>query len=208
MISLYTGTPGSGKSLHMAKDIYWHVRMKRPVIANFEINRDMFSDASSFTYVPYEDMTPEYLEDYARNYFKDHEFKEGTLAFYWDEAQINLNSRTWKDNQHWIPFFTQHRKLGFDVYLVCQYHEMLDKQVRTLVEYEVMHRKVNNVGWFGKVVSLAAFGHPVVCAVTRWYGQRMRLSAEWMMGTQKYYRLYDTYKMFDGAKFESVNKIV
>lgn len=198
-IYLYTGTPGSGKSLHMAKLIYWHVKTGRPVLANFEINEDMFSGkSSSFTYVPFEHMRPETFERYAKWYFGEcgNKFGEGKIHLFWDEAQIMLNSRTWRENQRFIPFFTQHRKLGYDIYLVCQNHEMLDKQVRALVEYEVSHRKVNNVGLFGKVVSLCALGHPVVCANTSWYGQRMRLSSEFMLGTAKYYRLYDTFKIF------------
>lgn len=204
MIYLFTGSPGSGKSLHMAKDIFWHVRMKRPVVANFEIDTTMFKDASSFHYVPTLELCPAVLEQIARDYFHDHKFREGAIAFYWDECQISLNSRSWRENQEWIPFFTQHRKLGYDVYLVCQHHEMLDKQARTIVEYEISHRKVNNVGWFGKFVSLFCLGHPVVCAVTKWYGQKMRLSAEWMLGTRKYYKLYDTYKMFEGAGFSKI----
>lgn len=205
MICLMTGTPGSGKSLHMATDIHWRMKLHKLVVANFEINTSRYDDPSCFVYVPTNELTPERLEAIAREYFKTHEFKEGAISFYWDEAQINLNSRSWKQNSSWIPFFTQHRKLGYNVYMVCQYHEMLDKQVRTIVEYEINHRKVNNVGWFGKFVSLFALGHPVVCAVTRWYGQKMRISAEWFIGTKKIYSLYDTYKMFEGSTFEAVS---
>lgn len=198
MIYLYTGSPGSGKSLHMAEEIYWHVKMRRPVVANFEIDTSLFKDASSFHYVPDEEWRPETFDIIAREYFANHAFREGAIHLYWDEAQVKLNSRSWRDNQFWVPFFTQHRKLGYDVVMVCQHHEMLDKQVRSIVEYEVNHRKVNNVGFFGRVVGLFALGHPVVCAVTRWYGQKMRLSASWMLGRGKYYRLYDTYKLFEG----------
>lgn len=198
MIYLYTGTPGSGKSLHMAKDIYWHVKQRRLVVANFEINTEIFKDASTFVYCPPEKWSPQFLEELARWWFSQgNEFREGAISCYWDEAQINLNSRTWKENQHWIPFFTQHRKMGYNVYLVCQHHEMLDKQVRSIIEYEVSHRKANNVGWFGFFVNTLALGHPVVCAVTRWYGQKMRLSSEWLVGFKKNYKLYDTYKLFE-----------
>lgn len=39
MIELYSGTPGSGKSLHTADLIYrWLRRWKAPVIANFSFN--------------------------------------------------------------------------------------------------------------------------------------------------------------------------
>lgn len=33
----------------------------------------------------------------------------------------------------------------------------------------------------------------------RWYGLKMRLSSEWFIGTKKYYRLYDTLKVFDAV---------
>lgn len=197
---LYTGTPGSGKSLHMSKLIYWQVKMKRACVANFEINESLFNDSSSFTYCDNQRLTPDFLVKYAQDYFSDHEFKEGAIKLFIDEAQVIFNSRDWKSEgrEDWIRFFTQHRKLGYDVYLVAQFHEMIDKQIRTLVEYEVSHRKVNNVGLFGRAVSLLSLGHAVVCAVTKWYGQSMRLGAEWMLGTRKYYRLYDTLKLFGG----------
>lgn len=35
MISLYSGTPGSGKSLHVAQKMRKHFLSGRPVIANF-----------------------------------------------------------------------------------------------------------------------------------------------------------------------------
>lgn len=198
-IFLMTGTPGSGKSAHMAMIIYYQIVLGKPVIANFEINTDMFEDASSFVYLPNELLTPESLEEYARYYFSENEFGEGKIKVFIDESQCIYGSREWRsaDRNGWIKFFTQHRKLGMDVYLVAQFHEMIDKQIRTLVEYEVSHRKVNNVGWFGKLVTLIAFGKPVFVAVTRWYGQKMRISSEWFLGRNKFFRIYDTYKLFD-----------
>lgn len=200
-IFLLTGSPGSGKSMHMAQIIHYQVKYKHPVIANFEINTDGYKDASTFWYCPNESLTPENLENFARWYFgtEGHEFGESKIKVFIDEAQIKFSNRDWNapDRAAWVKFFTLHRKLGMDIYIVAQFHEMIDKQIRALVEYEVNHRKVNNVGWFGKVVSVLMLGHPVFVGVTRWYGQKMRLSAEWFMGRKKYYRLYDTYKMFD-----------
>lgn len=198
-VYLFTGTPGSGKSLHMSKLIYWHVRMKRPVVANFEINGELFKDASSFSFIANEELSPDVLGEYAERYFSEHAFREGAIRLFIDEAQIIFGNRDWRaaDRADWIRFFTQHRKLGYDVYIIAQNHEMIDKQIRSLVEYEVMHRKVNNVGWVGKLFAVCALGHPVVCAVTRWYGMKMRLSSEWLLGTSKYYRLYDTLKVFE-----------
>ena len=45
MITLYSGTPGAGKSLHVARKIYERMRiMKRDVIATFPINMDVVTN--------------------------------------------------------------------------------------------------------------------------------------------------------------------
>ena len=52
LIYLYSGTPGSGKSLHTARDIRDALGPKRlPVIANFEIN-EKTKGYKRFTYMP------------------------------------------------------------------------------------------------------------------------------------------------------------
>ena len=96
-IFLFSGTPGSGKSVHQAMIVYYAVKLGKPVIANYEINTDLFEDASSFTYLPNEYMTPDSLEEYARWYFQDHEFGEGKIKVFIDEAQIKFNARDWRD---------------------------------------------------------------------------------------------------------------
>ena len=80
--------------------------------------------------------------------------REGEIRLFIDECAVYFNARNWNDSKRkdWIKFFhSQHRKLGYDVYLVTQFDSMVDKQVRALVEYEFKHRKLNNVGWVGKI---------------------------------------------------------
>lgn len=38
MIDLYSGTPGSGKSLHTAERLYYWLRIGKPAICNFDID--------------------------------------------------------------------------------------------------------------------------------------------------------------------------
>lgn len=53
MIMLYSGTPGSGKSLHTARDIRDSLGAKRrPVIANFDVNPRTRGYRERFTYKP------------------------------------------------------------------------------------------------------------------------------------------------------------
>lgn len=198
-VYLFTGTPGSGKSLHMAQLIYWRCFAKKPVIANFEINAERVPNrARTFSLCGNDVLSPKALEDYARWYWDGRPVKEGEIKLFIDEAQLLFNSREWNksDRAAWVAFFTQHRKMGYDVYLVCQFADMLDKQIRSLCEYEVKHRKVNNVGWVGKLIGLCAFGQTVVVGVTYWMGQKMRLGAEWTLARRKYYGIYDTFKTF------------
>ena len=60
-IYLYTGTPGSGKSYHMANVIYYDVRRGAPVVCNFDINRELFKDSKTFFYLDDDKLTPEVL---------------------------------------------------------------------------------------------------------------------------------------------------
>lgn len=182
----------------MASDIYWHVRMKRPVIANFDINRSMFKDDKSFHLVENDVLEPEWLEEFAKEYWISKPVREGAIKLYIDECSLIFSARDWgmANRRAWIRFFQLHRKLGYDVYLITQMDTMIDKNIRGLVEYEVKHRQLNKVGWVGALASVLFLGHPVTCAVTYWYGQKMRLSAQWLIGRKKWFRLYDTYKIF------------
>ena len=54
---------------------------------------------------------------------------------------------------------------------------MIDKQIRSLIEYEYIHRKVSNFGVVGKVMSMVTFGK-LFCAVKMWYPLNERLGAE------------------------------
>ena len=70
MIYLYSGTPGSGKSLHTARVIYYSLKRGCPVIANFSINLDKIKGKKSeFVEKDNSDLTPSFLIEYARNYF-------------------------------------------------------------------------------------------------------------------------------------------
>lgn len=208
MIYLYTGTPGAGKSYHMAETIYYDVKYHRPVVCNFEVNRDLWRDGGkTFYYVPNRILTPQNLAKISEVYFEDHKKREGSLKLYIDECQIIFNARNWNDKgtvsaasrADWIKFFTQHRKLGYDIYLISQFDTMIDKQIRSLVEYEVKHRKLNNVGWVGKLATVLFFGRPVFLAINYWYPMKERLSCDWRLGRKKFYRMYDTNLVFDGA---------
>lgn len=200
-VYLFTGTPGSGKSLHQAMNIHWALKMGKPVIANFEIDDSAYR-SNLFRFVDNSQMTPEFLEAFAVDYYAGRydarKNREGSIKLYLDECQLLFNARDWnaKDRLRWVRFFSQHRKLGYDIYMVAQFDTMIDKQIRSLVEYEVKHRKFNNFGKFGQLVNVVLAGRALCVGVTYWYGMKERLGSEFFLGRKRYYELYDTLKLF------------
>ena len=200
MIYLYSGTPGSGKSYHAVKDI--KDKLGRPkknrVIANFPLSLDA---GDRYQYWDNSEVCISRLVEYASKY---HVLGvEGQTLLVLDEAQCIFNSRDWNgkgivytslkskpdSRMDWIKFFSQHRKLGFNVILIAQSDKMIDKQIRVLVEYDVKHIKMNNGFFFFLPTSFLA--------VEKWYGQNMKLGTQVIWYRKRVAALYDSYAMFD-----------
>ena len=205
MISLYSGTPGSGKSLHLASRLYWKVKGNQPVICNFPLNLQKISKKQKdcFEYVSNDKLTPQFLKEYANSYWKKQggRVKEDSILLVIDECQMMFNSRDWgrTDRKEWLEFFTIHRHLGYEILLCCQFDRMLDRQIRCLIEYEYIHRKVKNFGIKGWLFNFFAGGRLHV-AVKMWYPLRERIGAEFFKAKKKYYSIYDTFLMFDDGQ--------
>lgn len=198
MIYLYSGTPGSGKSLHCARTIMLQLKRGLPVIANFDINtKKIGSKDYPFYFWSNEEVTPDRLVSFACDYWKGRTVCEGKLTLVIDECQIMFNSREWnaKGRSDWLSFFTQHRKYGYDVILIAQFDRMIDRQIRSLIEYSTVHRKVSNIGIKGKILSILSLG-TLFISVKVWYPMNERIGAEFFTARKKYYSLYDTYNTF------------
>ena len=71
MIYLYSGTPGSGKSLHTARVIRNTLMFNKPVIANIPINTSLCKHPDRFLCIPDAMLKPSALMEYSKEYFKD-----------------------------------------------------------------------------------------------------------------------------------------
>lgn len=193
MISLYSGTPGSGKSLDVARLIYYRIKLGKTVIANFPVDTVQIKGHHNgeFVFMDNEQLTPAELIRYSMQKPR----KEGEILLIIDEAQILFNTREWgkSDRKTWNTFFTQHRKLGYEIIMVAQFDQMLDKQIRALFEYEYIHRKITNYGWRGWLMAplLGSF-----IKVQYWYPVRERVGAETFRFHKKWAAIYDTNRMF------------
>ncbi len=198
MIILYSGTPGSCKSMHQAEVIYHMLRDGDVVLANYHINIDKIPKLTGQFY-QYDifDLNPDMLKSFSVKYFQSHKFKEGTLNLFIDEAQLIFNAREWGrgDRKSWLEFFTQHRKYGYDIFMIAQSDMMLDKQIRSLIEHEFIHRKFSSGGGWNKIFNVVMGGGTYVC-IKVWYPLKMQLGKSFHHIRKKYYSLYDSYRDF------------
>lgn len=237
MIYFYTGTPGSGKSLHMASEIYDALLAGKNVIANFAINEHYFDNLKhperlgKFVYVSNREwlesaytnrqtvnpltgnimrgvVPPDrytYLDglyNFALMYHKRDRkgnIKEGQTLLVFDECQELFNNRSWakKDRLDWISFFREHRKYGYEVYLISQDDKVIDKQVRAVLQYKVEHRSVANYKMAGKLLALLHGGSYFVWILSNYQirGKDGRMCSEYFTG-RKFYDFYNSYQTF------------
>jgi len=197
LIETYTGTPGSGKSLDMARKILLWLRMGSPVIGTVPINKDMIKKLKGkYYYVDIYNLDPKDLIEFSRRFCKKGKEKQVLLVV--DECQRLFNARDWnaKDRRAWNDFFQVHRHFGYDILLVTQFIKLLDKQLIALVEYNHIHRKVSNFGIGGMIISAFTFGRLFV-SVHEWYPIKAKLGSDFFLYKKKLGDLYDSYMAFD-----------
>jgi|SRR5690625_991215 len=210
MIELYTGFVGSGKSFcatKLACNIIDAPLSKKYVIANFPIKpkKTLFNkfrkkkehELKNWIYKTNDELTVDYLINKSLD-MKWNE-KESSCLLIFDEASIPFNARSFhrKDRMDWIKFLSQSRKFGYDVIFITQDARMIDKQIRALCEYEVVHKKLNNMPLL-KWLSL--FRITVFAQVSYWNGTNARFT-KGQLKLVKYSKnvadRYDTLKLFD-----------
>lgn len=193
MIWLYTGTPGSGKTLHATVDIVEWVSKRKHVVANYGVNLSIYKRLKGyfFTYMDNSEITPEFLVQFSI----DHKWpgKEGQGLLVIDEASVLFNCREFnaKGRAQWVQFFQQHRKWGWDIIFITQFDRMLDRQIRSFVEYNIIHRKVNNYGVYGAFLKLLHI--PLFIAVEFWYGVKAKTAVKFFTVDRKVAKAYNSW---------------
>jgi hypothetical protein len=195
MVTFYSGTPGSGKSYHMATEIKFKLRLGRNIICteNIDINKvneNGKRKIGNFTYVPIEEINTQFLYKYA--YENHKEGKEHQTLIIIDEAHVIFNPREWqrKDRTEWLRFFSWHRHIGYDIIIVSQNDRQVDRQIRSQFEHEIKHRKVNNMFMMGFLLPT------IFICIETYYGNKEIISRRFMMYKKKIGSIYNSYVMF------------
>lgn len=158
MIYIYTGGVGSGKSYSAlcAGLDYCEVLLKsrrRYVIANFPIKKAN----EHWVYWDNSEITPRRLVQFSIE--KGLFGHEDSALLIIDEASVMFNNRTWNSNDRldWIKFFAHSRKLGFEVILIAQNIDSIDKQIRNLADMEIKHLNMRAIPIMGLLVRILYF---------------------------------------------------
>ena len=80
------------------------------------------------------------------------------------------------------------------------FDRMIDRQIRSLIEYEYIHRKVSNFGLRGMFLCAVMLSPKLFVSVKVWYPMKEKVSSEFFKCKRKYYSLYDTYLMLDAPE--------
>ena len=154
MIIGYVGTPGSGKTYEAVKTILANLKSGRRVYTNIDglespDCRRLIQDSLA-------------LDDYEFNkrlVFLDKVqtktfwtiVKDGSMIVL-DEVHKDFSNRDWNtaENKVFADWASTHRHHGFDLILITQDIEKVEKHVRSLIEWTYFFRKVN---FFGGAVS-------------------------------------------------------
>ena len=207
-VYVITGKLGSGKTLVCVGRIYEYLQRGRRVATNLDLDMRALADREdSGAYV-------ERLPDYpssadlvalgSGNESAD-EADNGLLVL--DECGTWLNSRGWSgdhDRQAMLDWMLHSRKLGWDVLLIVQDLQIIDKQVRlALCEHLVICRRMDRLPIPGISHFFRLFGFDlrlprVHLAVVR-YGQEREspIVDRWLYRGRRFYAAYDTKQIFN-----------
>lgn len=221
MIQLWSGTPGSGKSLHCAHEIREDLRFGKNVISTCYIDttycfmnklQELIFTVSkgkihlynederqkNFHYIPIGEITPQYLYEFAAKY---HVFgKEHQTTLVLDECVaifsptvLSENIKRWNE---WDEFFRKHRHLGFNIIIIPQAKKLISRKVIEYCEFEVKHYNRKHHGNFGWILSIFIGGlfSYSVC----WRGTKEKpLEQKFFTYRRLYGSMYNSYSMFD-----------
>lgn len=150
MIIALVGTPGSGKTFFGVKKILDNIKLGKKIYTNIDgLDKPECREAIK-TYCNIDDFQLEtclnHLSEDQVLEFWDHCDRESVVVL--DEVHKYFSNRDWNSekNKHFTEWASTHRHEGFDVVLITQDIEKVDKHARSLIEWTYFFRKLNQLG--------------------------------------------------------------
>jgi hypothetical protein len=144
MIYLVAGKPGTGKTYIMSKKIKQWVAEKKYVLTNILVypltlrvfGKEIINEHEKFKNFYYyfnEDIQVEELWRFSEIVLGNRK-KEGQIKLIIDEGLLMISKRFQENKKEFIRFLTQHRKLGYDIYILAQSKNEIDSTIRSLID--------------------------------------------------------------------------
>jgi hypothetical protein len=184
VITVVTGPPGNGKSLYGVRAIAHALERGKPVATNIALRSDLgpfVARRGNVVRRLVPGRTDRVAELRERHVFSSDDPNEllrvrlrgagesrGLMVL--DEAPDWLNSREFsdRDRKGLTRWFRKHRHYGWDVLLIAQDLEMIDKQVRVNYEYHVHMRNLRRA----KVAGVTIFPVNLFLGTHTWHQTR------------------------------------
>ena len=230
---MVTGAPGSGKSYYAVRAIVEALDKGKLVATNIQLAdgwahrtaranviRRLIPGRVARTAALYESRTfiTADLEDLFRVRLAGDGEARGVMVL--DEAHNWINARTWDSDETGkaagkgeavrrrlaiVRFFSQHRKLGWDILLITQDEANIDRQVRSLFEYHVKLKNVRNF----KVMGIRICPCNLFIALWFWNDKsKTRVKVQSYRLVKPIARLYDTMALSHGLEDDELDPIV
>ncbi|MBN3006804.1 hypothetical protein JW897_23990 [Chromobacterium alkanivorans] len=192
--SVVCGKLGAGKTSFAVSEAYRYLKQGRRVAANFALDFTSFKDVDPDSHVVVLSDIPVADDLISLGRGGPSEEKAGLLII--DEGLFCLNSRGWAggDRQKLIEFFALTRKLGWDVILIIQHIQAMDKQIRmSFAETLVICQRLDKLKLLGFIPL-----PKIHLAVSR-YGTEVNspISDRTFFKPKTIGAAYDTNKLFD-----------
>lgn len=207
-VYVITGKLGSGKTLVCVGRIYEYLQRGCRVVTNLDIHMQYMADRPDST--AFVERLPDYPSSFdlhaigSGNDTCDEE-KNGLLVL--DECGTWLNTRGWngdKDRQGMLDWMLHSRKLGWDVLLIVQDLNIIDKQVRlALCEHLVTCRRMDRLpvpglGFIAKLMGFKMRMPKIHLAIVRYGTEALSpIVDRWMYRGVRFYKAYDTKQVFN-----------
>lgn len=167
MIYIITGKPGSGKTFFTSLDIRFWLREGYIVLSNIVVypltirflGKTLYSDVRDFEekyFYLNEDFEVEELLYFSKEKLGN-KIIEGKIKLVLDEVLTLITRRQYVEQglkKKFIRFLTQHRKYGYDVYMISQSIKDIDGIIRSLVDINIKYMYVHEVIPFVPKVNL------------------------------------------------------
>lgn len=226
MIDLYCGVPGSGKSCTALFDGIMHLLEGGVLATNFRFVPDWaerlasrslrcrlgLADPVKYAFelkkrcflVGTQESIWELSKHASLATDKKADLREGKILVILDECQFYFNSRNWEKNKGFIEIFTQHRKMRLDFILIAHHVEMIDKQIRFLIEYETFFRNFTRIKMPIPFLSIRLCPFPAFLAIRQYSNMGGSIAMKektWVQPLNKRIAdLYDTLEIFNFSK--------